>query len=102
MKSSSYLPRPRGFKHRSAGRDLCRENTIDPAANDEIAVDRFGEAMKAKLAVKREQGYGGWDDKEQCSAEHLSRLLREHVEKGDPVDVANFAMMLYQRGERIK
>jgi len=28
-------------------------------------------------------------------------MLRDHVEKGDPVDVANFAMMLSQRGEGI-
>lgn len=28
-------------------------------------------------------------------------MLREHVDKGDPVDVANFCMMLHQRGEYI-
>jgi hypothetical protein len=28
-------------------------------------------------------------------------MLRGHVAKGDPVDVANFSMMLHQRGERI-
>lgn len=68
---------------------------------DALAVDRFSVAMKAKLAVKRAEGRGGWENKEACSAEFLSQLLREHVEKGDPVDVANFCMMLHQRGERI-
>lgn len=68
---------------------------------DDIAVDRFAAAMKEKLARKREEGRGGWDDKEKCSGEYLSRLLREHVDKGDPVDVGNLAMMLHQRGERI-
>jgi hypothetical protein len=57
--------------------------------------------MKAKLARKRRQGRGGWEDKEVCSGPFLSRLLIEHVDKGDPIDVANFAMMLHQRGEQI-
>jgi hypothetical protein len=68
---------------------------------DDIAVDQFFDAMKAKLARKRGHGYGGWDDKAECSNEHLSRLLRKHVEKGDPIDVANFCMMIQQRGESI-
>lgn len=68
---------------------------------DDLAVDRFAEAMKAKLAQKRDEGRGGWDDKEDCSAQFLSDLLRGHVEKGDPLDVGNFAMMLHQRGEGI-
>lgn len=69
---------------------------------DDAAVDRFAAAMKAKLAKSREKGRGGWEDKAQCSAEYLSELLRGHVEKGDPVDVANFCMMLQQRGEGIQ
>ena len=68
---------------------------------DDLAVDRFAQAMKSKLAKKRADGRGGWEDKEQCSAEDLSLMLRQHVRKGDPVDVANLAMMLHQRGERI-
>lgn len=69
---------------------------------DDVAVEAFAKVMSDKLASKRALGYGGWDDKNKCSSEQLSQLLREHVEKGDPVDVANFAMMLHQRGERIK
>lgn len=69
---------------------------------DDLAVDRFAAAMKAKLAEKRAQGYHGWDDPEDCTIEHLSNLLVKHVGKGDPVDVGNFAMMIHQRGERIK
>jgi hypothetical protein len=65
---------------------------------DDIAVDRFAAAMKAKLAEKRAQGYGGWDDPEDCTIGWLSELLRKHVDKGDPVDVGNFAMMIHQRG----
>lgn len=75
-----------------------------PAAEahpDDLAVDRFAAIMKAKLAVARDKGRGGWEDREQCPDGYLSQLLREHVEKGDPVDVANLAMMLSLRGERI-
>ncbi len=57
--------------------------------------------MKAKLAKKRAEGRGGWDDPEQCSAAYLSYLLIQHCFKGDPLDVGNFAMMLHQRGDRI-
>lgn len=65
---------------------------------DDEAVDRFAAAMKVKLAEKRAEGRGGWDDPEQCSTAWLAELLRRHVEKGDPVDVGNFAMMLWNRG----
>lgn len=65
---------------------------------DDIAVDRFAAAMKAKLAKKRAAGRGGWDDPTQCSIHDLARLLVEHIHKGDPVDIANFAMMIHQRG----
>lgn len=70
---------------------------------DDAAVDLFARAMKAKLKYAREvKGRHGWDDPNDSTAESLSRALRDHLEKGDPVDVANFCMMLYLRGERIK
>ncbi|MDY0071847.1 MAG: hypothetical protein RBR77_04275 [Thauera sp.] len=66
---------------------------------DDAAVDAFAAAMKAKLKrVREEKGRGGWQD---MSATELSAMLREHVEKGDPVDVANLAMMLHQNGQGI-
>ncbi|WP_242899122.1 hypothetical protein [Stenotrophomonas maltophilia] len=68
---------------------------------DDLAVDAFAAAMKAKMAEARAKGRGGWEDPAQCTAEDLSRMLRDHVEKGDPRDVANFCMMLHQRGEAI-
>lgn len=67
---------------------------------DDVAVDKLSAAMKAKLAKQRAKGYGGWDDSE-CTREWLSKLLREHVDKGDPVDVANFCAFLAARGEGI-
>lgn len=33
--------------------------------------------------------------------DRLSRMLRDHVNKGDPRDVANFCMFLWNRGEAI-
>lgn len=66
---------------------------------DDAAVDAFANAMKAKLAKKRAEGRGGW---QACDAAYLSELLRGHVEKGDPVDVANLSMMLHQNGQRIE
>lgn len=68
---------------------------------DDVAVDAFATRMKEKLAKKRAEGRGGWEDKARCSAKFLSLLLREHVQKGDPVDVANFCMFLFNRGENI-
>ena len=68
---------------------------------DDLAVDRFAAAMKKKLAAARAKGRGGWDDKEDLEC-HLSNLLRAHVEKGDPRDVANFCCFLWNRGESIQ
>ena len=69
--------------------------------SDDLAVDRFAVAMKAKLAAARAKGRGGWDDPEQCSVEFLANLLIGHVRKGNAgnfEDIANLAMMLHQRG----
>lgn len=69
---------------------------------DSIAIDRFAFAMKQKMARQREKGYRGWDDKTDCPPGRLQRLLVEHLAKGDPVDVGNFAMMIFNRGESTK
>lgn len=68
---------------------------------DDAAVDAFAAAMKAKLAEARAKGRGGWQDKNDCPQQRLSDMLRAHVQKGDPRDVANFCMFLHQRGEGI-
>ncbi|MGN5354358.1 hypothetical protein ACQ4P5_20360 [Ralstonia sp. L16] len=65
---------------------------------DDAAVDRFAAAMKAKLAQAREKGRGGWQG---CDPVELSIMLRAHVEKGDPRDVANFCMFLWNLGKPI-
>lgn len=69
--------------------------------SDDTAVDLFAVAMKTKLASARAKGRSGWDDPAACSVEHLADLLLEHIGKGNSgtfEDIANFAMMLHQRG----
>ena len=65
---------------------------------DNEAVDKLAQAMKNKLAKKREQGYKGW---ETCKHGDLVQLLINHVDKGDPIDVANFCAFLFARGEQL-
>lgn len=86
--------------------DLARialdfKHLVESQHPDEAAVDALAALMKAKLAEKRAKGYGGWNDKTQCPQQRLSDMLRAHVDKGDPVDVANFCAMLSARGEGI-
>ena len=59
---------------------------------DDLAVDKFAAAMKEKLAQARAKGRCGW---EECAPADLSAMLHEHVAKGDPRDVANFCMFLW-------
>lgn len=80
---------------------LAARQSVAGQHPDDHAVDAFATTMKAKMAAARAKGRGGWEDPAQCSADDLSRMLREHLEKGDPRDVANFCMMLHQRGEAI-
>jgi hypothetical protein len=65
---------------------------------DDIAVDAFAAAMKEKLAAARAKGRAGWQT---CEPWALSEMLRDHVEKGDPRDVANFCMFLWSIGSPI-
>ncbi len=81
------------------GRAQAAANQLAAQHPDDAAVDALASLMKAKLAKQRDKGYGGWDT--DCTRERLSELLRGHVDKGDPVDVANFCAFLSARGESI-
>lgn len=70
--------------------------------NDNEHVDNFAEKMKQKMQISAEKGRSGWDNPKECSIEFLSALLVDHVFKGDPVDVANLAMMISERNESIR
>jgi hypothetical protein len=74
---------------------------VSDEVNDGLCVDRFAMEMKVKLAKARAKGRRGWDDPKACTIDELSEMLREHVSKRDPLDVANFAMMIHQRGGSI-
>mgnify|MGYP000629703460 CR=1 FL=1 len=78
--------------------DVSPKGAVHP---DDLAVDAFAAAMKAKLAEARAKGRGGWNGDEPGMQQRLSNMLRDHIEKGDPRDVANFCMFLHQRGEGI-
>ena len=58
---------------------------------DEL-VDDFAALMKAKLFEKSRQGWNNWRN---CDADVFRKSLIEHIEKGDPIDVANIAFFLY-------
>jgi hypothetical protein len=68
---------------------------------DDLAVIQFSLMMRDKMAASRDKGRSGWDDPTCCTIEYLQELLLSHLEKGDPVDVANFCMMLQHRGARV-
>lgn len=79
------------FDPEPSGADLV------PRHREDDAVDLFAAAMKAKLATQRAKGYGGWVA---IPIERLQEGLVTHISKGDPVDVANFAMFLWARMAR--
>ncbi|MGS1024231.1 hypothetical protein [Burkholderia glumae] len=72
---------------------------IDEASFDDAVIDAFARIMKASMAASRAAGRSGWWS---APASELSASLREHVEKGDPVDVALLAAMHWYKGEQIE
>ena len=62
--------------------------------SDDLAVDRFAAAMKARMAEMRARGKHGWED---CTIERLDSLLRATTDYTQPVDTGNYAMMMYNR-----
>jgi cellulase/cellobiase CelA1 len=63
------------------------------------AVDHFAQAMKTKLAQKAREGWTGWDD--QFSADKIYTTMLAHaagipLARGQEVDIANLAMMLWR------
>ncbi|MGC9271836.1 MAG: hypothetical protein ACP5E6_16965 [Acidiphilium sp.] len=59
---------------------------------DDAAIDDFALALKLKMAEGRARGRGGWQT---CPVPTLGALLQEAVMKGDPRDVATYAMMIW-------
>lgn len=85
---------------RKLSRDL--DLSFDPLADqhaDNVAIEQFSWVLKAKMAQGRAKGRQGW---ETCPPAKLSTMLRHHVEKGDPRDVALFCMMLWHQAAPIE
>jgi hypothetical protein len=57
----------------------------------------FSAEMRAKLHAKA-ANRGGWDDPS-WTVDDIKRALIEHIDRGDPVDVANFAAFWWNRLE---
>lgn len=73
---------------------------IDELEKIDWAVDDFADEMKKKMKQKLKEGYKGWDDIKNKSI--LSKKLKEHIEKGDMVDVANYCMMIWFMDKELK
>jgi len=62
-------------------------------------VDEFAQAMKLKLAQKAREGWSGWD-KPESSIRIWNAMLAQGaavpLAKGQEVDIANLAMMLWK------
>lgn len=97
----SYQRGHRDARHAAADLVLERADELATPAkdqhDDDIAVQLFADAMKAKMADSRAKGRSGWNDRIICPTERLQAMLHEHLAKGDPIDVANFCMMLWMR-----
>lgn len=84
---------------------MSTHGRITEIYNGEIAdndgVDRFALALKRRLAQKRADGKSGWNRTPLtgwgCTVRELETMLRQHLSKGDVVDVANFCMMVWNR-----
>ncbi len=74
----------------------CHHNDSAWGRALEGITEGFRNAMLSKLRRKAVEGKSGWDDPD-WTKEQILEALKEHVEKGDMVDVANFAMFLWNR-----
>ena len=75
----------------------CTHNSFAEFKALDALVDAFAKAMKKKLRhAAMAKGKGGWDDP-LWSVPAVKGALIAHIEKGDPVDVANFAAFWWNK-----
>lgn len=79
--------------------DVMAHTAVNKHPDDE-AVDQFALAMHAKMAKARANGKEGWDDPERCNVGQLETECRRAAAACEWVDVANYAMMLWNRGQK--
>lgn len=63
-----------------------------PRAFDAV-VNAFNKQMKVKFRKKYLEGRDGWDNRNQ--KHFIKASLKKHISKGDMVDVANLAAMIW-------
>jgi hypothetical protein len=61
-------------------------------------VDDFAHQMKRKIYRAYDQGRRGWSDPN-WTPEQIMESLKDHVEKGDPIDIANLCAFLWNRSQ---
>lgn len=106
VKTIHKLTRDGLLPHHRIGAGTIRYTLADVLAHtavnqhpDDEAVDRFAAAMHAKMASARAKGKEGWDDPARCPVERLKTLAELAFHSAEWVDVANYAMMLWARGQ---
>jgi hypothetical protein len=70
---------------------------ICDSISDELALEVFQKRMILKMEKSSRNGRHGWQS---FTQDQLNKMLHTHLAKGDPVDVANFCMMLDALGMR--
>lgn len=74
----------------------CNHNFLVSLTAINACIDDFAEHLRKKLHRKFMEGKDGWDDP-QWPKEEIIKQLREHIDKGDMIDVAAFAMFAWNR-----
>ena len=59
----------------------------------ELALIQFTDKMRSKLQEKDQSGWASWQDDD--FVDKMRRGLVAHVASGDPIDVANYCMFLW-------
>lgn len=72
------------------------ENNAGAGEIDSRKVGEFAVAMTRKMEKKRKDGYEGWQT---CNLDRILLSLFEHMQKGDMLDVANYAMMVWNNSD---
>ena len=80
--------------------DFVSEEAKKAAQADALGalLDAFAKQVGAKIFMKLEAGYQGWDDPK--NIDMMRRKLLTNFEKGDMVDVAALAMFLWNHNEQ--
>lgn len=74
--------------------DVCAALRVAQHPDDD-AVDTFAQALRKRMAEKREEGREGW---EHSDLDELGLKLLRSLADGNPVDVGNYAMMIANLG----